>query len=51
MERLSDEELIFIAKKVAEHGTPHLLSFLWTSKDHARICKLPTVHGFCPRIS
>jgi len=43
MKRLSDDELIFNAQKVSEHGTPHLLSFARTSKDHARICKLPTV--------
>jgi len=43
MERINDEELIFIAQKVAEHGTQHLLSFLQTSKDHARIYKLPTI--------
>jgi len=29
--------------KIAEHGTPSLLSFLRTSKDHARISKLPSV--------
>jgi len=43
MERLGDDELIIIAKKVANFGAHHLREFLLTSKNHARICKLPRV--------
>jgi hypothetical protein len=43
MERLNDDELIAIVKKVTEFGTHHLKDFLLTSKNHARICKFPTV--------
>lgn len=43
MERLKDDDLVLIAQKVAEYGTQHLMSFLRTSKDHARISKMPDV--------
>jgi hypothetical protein len=43
MERLSNDELIIIAKKIAGFGGHLLREFLLTSKNHARICKLPTV--------
>jgi len=46
MERLRDDELIAIAKKVVEFGTHYLRDFLFTSKDVARICKLPVVLRF-----
>jgi len=50
MERLGDDELIAVAKKVAEFGTHYLTDFLFTSKDIARICKLPIVLQSLPLI-
>jgi hypothetical protein len=43
MERLGDDELISITKKVVEFGTHYLRDFMFTSKDFARICKVPVV--------
>lgn len=40
MELLGDDELIIIAKKVANFGAHHLREFLLTSKNFARIYKL-----------
>jgi hypothetical protein len=41
IERLGDDELIIIAKKVANFGARHLLELLFTSKKFARIYKVP----------
>jgi hypothetical protein len=43
MERLNDDELISVAKKVAMFSTHQIRDLLFTSKDLARICKLPVV--------
>jgi len=43
MERLNNDEFIAVAEKVANFGTHHLRDLLFTSKDLARICKIPTV--------
>jgi len=43
MDFLTEDTIILIAKKVAEHGTQPFFSFIRTSKDHLRICRLPTV--------
>ena len=40
---MGDDEITAIAKKVAEFGTHYLRDFLFTSKDVARIYKLPVV--------
>jgi len=43
MERLGNDELIIIAKKVANFGAHHLCEFLLTLKNLAMIYKLPVV--------
>jgi len=43
MERFGNDELTTIAKKVAEFGTQYLRDLIFTSKDFARICKLPVI--------
>jgi len=49
MERLSDDELTIIATKIAGFGAQHVREFLLTSKNHARICKLPIVLRALPQ--
>ena len=48
MERLNENELVLIAQKVVEYGTQHLFSFMRTSREHARIFKLPVVLRVLP---
>ena len=43
MDYLAEDTVILIEKKVAEHGTQPLFSFMQSSKDHLRICRLPVV--------
>jgi len=50
MERLNNDEFIAVAEKVANFGTHHLRDLLFTSKDLARICKIPTI-GLYPQIT
>lgn len=43
MDFLTEDTIILIEKKVAEHGTQPLFSFMLTSKNHLGICRLPVV--------
>lgn len=43
MDYLAEYTIILIAKKVVEHGTQPLFSFMQTLKNHLRICRFPVV--------
>lgn len=43
MDFLTENIIILIAKKVAEHGIQPLFSFMRTLKNHLGICRLPAV--------
>jgi len=41
MDHLTEDTIILIAKKVAEHGTQALFNFMRTSKTQLVICRFP----------
>lgn len=43
MDYLAEDTIILIAQKVADHGTQSLFSFMQSSINHLRICRLPAV--------
>jgi hypothetical protein len=51
MERLTDDELVIVAKKIAEFGGLNLGNFLLSSRNHARICKFLLFFGLYPQIT